>query len=381
MQKPRILCVDDEPRVLESLTLVLERQFRVVTAAGGPEALSILAGDRDFAVVISDMRMPEMDGARFLEKVEALAPTSVRLLLTGQSDLDTAIRAINHGRIFRFLSKPCPPAIMSEALAAAIRQHELLVSEQVLLQDTLVGSIEALCEVLAMADPVSYGRAQRLKRHAAELAAATACPDSWQIEMAAMLSRLGYVSLPGDVLERFHAGKPLTPAEDLMVARVPEVTESLLRHIPRLEPVRAMLRELAAPPPVPPVAESRGTAVLRIVADFDALVSGDSTPGRALDIMRGRTGAYASDLLGEFSRLHSDADERLEVREIERSALRCGMILADDLRLRTGAVLVARGYCVTESLLSRLRNLDRNALRQSPRVIVARAAEPSKPRN
>jgi hypothetical protein len=319
-------------------------------------------------VIISDMRMPEMDGAQFLEQVGTLAPTAVRMLLTGQSDLDTAIRAINQGKIFRFLTKPCPPAAMTEALESALRQHELLVSERVLLQNTLVGSIEALSEVLAMADPVSHGRAQRLKRLAAGLTTATACPDSWQIEMAAMLSRLGYVSLPGDVVEKIHAGTPLAPAEELMLARVPEVTENLLRHIPRLEPVRKLLRELAAPPG----ADSPGTAVLRIVADFDTLTSGDATPEHALEVMRGRSGVYATDLLAAFSRLHGDADQRLEIREIERSALRCGMILADDLRLRTGAVLVARGYCVTESLLARLRNLDRHALSQSPRVVVTR---------
>lgn len=362
--KPALLCVDDEPRLLESLTLTLERRFRVRTATSGPLALQVLQEDPDIAVIISDMRMPDMDGAELLQRAEPLAPTAVRMLLTGQADVETAIRAINQGRIFRFLTKPCPPAAMAEALDAALRQHELLVAEKVLLQDTLLGSIRALCEVLGMADPLSFGRAQRMQRHAAQLAAGR--DDAWQVEMAAALSQLGHVSLPEAVVRKLHVGQALAPAEETMLAGVPAVTEGLLRHIPRLEPVRAILREATAPGPC----TSAGAAILRIVSDFETLTAGGEPAEVAVGVMRSRAGAYDAGFLAAFARLQGESAEPREIREVALASLRTGMILADDLRLKTGAVLVARGYCVTEGLLARLRNMDRGSLGNLPRVMV-----------
>ncbi|MBV9949331.1 MAG: response regulator, partial [Myxococcales bacterium] len=116
--KPRVLCVDDEPNVLEGLALSLRRGHDVVTAGGGEAGLEILGRDPTIAAVVSDMRMPGMDGATFLGKARALAPDATRVLLTGQTELDAAITAINEGRIFRFLTKPCPPAVLVPAVEA-----------------------------------------------------------------------------------------------------------------------------------------------------------------------------------------------------------------------------------------------------------------------
>ena len=103
----RILCVDDEPRVLEGIRRTLGMDFDVTTAEGGAQALALLIRRERFALTISDMRMPGMDGAAYLERAAQLAPDMVRILLTGQADMQAATRAINYGRIFRFLTKPC----------------------------------------------------------------------------------------------------------------------------------------------------------------------------------------------------------------------------------------------------------------------------------
>jgi DNA-binding NtrC family response regulator len=108
-ERTKILCVDDEPRVLEGLALHLGRIFEMVTATSGREGLEVLAGQGPFTVVLSDMRMPGMDGAAFLSKVRQAAPDTTRMLLTGDTDLQAAIAAVNEGQIFRFLTKPCAP--------------------------------------------------------------------------------------------------------------------------------------------------------------------------------------------------------------------------------------------------------------------------------
>ena len=125
--KPHILCVDDEPQVLESIKLNLRRSYSVSTALNGVEALTVLSQSQDIAVIVSDMRMPSMNGAVFLAKARQLAPDAVRMLLTGQSDIDTAIAAVNDGQIFRFLTKPCAPTVLLDAMAAAVTQQRLII--------------------------------------------------------------------------------------------------------------------------------------------------------------------------------------------------------------------------------------------------------------
>jgi EAL domain-containing protein (putative c-di-GMP-specific phosphodiesterase class I)/DNA-binding NarL/FixJ family response regulator len=127
--KPRVLLVDDDPRILAGLRRQLHQRFRVVTANSGPEALTTLSADDDFAVVVSDMRMPGMDGAAFLAQVRVASPRSTRVLLTGQTELNAAIRAINDGQIFRFLSKPCPPEVLERCLQEAVVRYRATLDD------------------------------------------------------------------------------------------------------------------------------------------------------------------------------------------------------------------------------------------------------------
>ena len=165
----RILLVDDEPLVLEGLARQLGWEFDVSTAQSGARALELVQSEGPFAVVISDMRMPNMDGAEFLERARALDPDMVRVLLTGQSDLLQAIRAVNHGQLFRFLSKPCPPDVLVPTIQDAVRQHRLLTAERELLEKTLRGSVQTLLDTLALAQPDTFGRARRVEQYVVEV--------------------------------------------------------------------------------------------------------------------------------------------------------------------------------------------------------------------
>src|SRR5581483_1037494 len=128
--RPRILCVDDEPYVLESLRDTLRRSFDVLTAGGGPEALEKLnAEPGEYAVIISDMRMPVMSGSSFLRESRRIAPDAARILLTGYADLDAAISAVNDAQLFRFLTKPCEPEQLLRACTAGLLQHRLQTAE------------------------------------------------------------------------------------------------------------------------------------------------------------------------------------------------------------------------------------------------------------
>src|SRR5690606_11680562 len=112
----------------------LSTRMDVETASNGPEALTLIENSEPFAVVISDMGMPGMDGTTFLEKVRQATPDSVRMILTGQAELESTIAAVNLGRIFRFLTKPCKSDELLASVEAGIEQYELVVSRKELLE-------------------------------------------------------------------------------------------------------------------------------------------------------------------------------------------------------------------------------------------------------
>jgi DNA-binding NtrC family response regulator len=114
----RILMVDDESKVLSGYELLLHKEFQIDTAVGGAAALSALEATGPYAVVVSDMHMPEMNGAQLLARIKHLAPDTIRIILTGNADIQNAVSAVNEGSIFRFLTKPCDKETLGKALSA-----------------------------------------------------------------------------------------------------------------------------------------------------------------------------------------------------------------------------------------------------------------------
>jgi DNA-binding NtrC family response regulator len=118
--KPRLLFVDDEQRVLNSMRIMFRKQFDLFLASHGAEALDIVKR-QDIDVIIADHRMPQMTGVEVLTKVRALSPRTVRILLTGYADLDAIEGSINDGEVFRFLTKPCAPDQLRETISLAAK--------------------------------------------------------------------------------------------------------------------------------------------------------------------------------------------------------------------------------------------------------------------
>jgi response regulator RpfG family c-di-GMP phosphodiesterase len=357
--KPRVLCVDDEPHVLEGLRDLLCRRFDVRIAPGGVEGLELLhAEPESFALVISDMRMPGMAGAEFLRAAREVAPYATRMLLTGHADLEAAIRAVNGARLFRFLTKPTDARELMDACDAALAQHRLQTAERDLLEQTVRGSVDALAEVLALANPAAFGRAGRVKALAGKLARAAELANWWEVEVAAMLADIGAVTLPQATAERLYAGARLTAEETGMVRRVPMVTRHLLAKIPRLEGVIEILAKHEKPcSGEDPRSEDwvpLGARVLRIAYDFAVLESGGSDPRIALGAMRARR-VYDEELMSTFAGLVGATVA--QVRELSVAELRDGMTLAEDVRSTGGVLLVARGQRVSDQLVERLANL------------------------
>ncbi len=373
MSLPRILCVDDEERVLAGLALSLRKAYEVLTATGAEAAFQLLRAHRDIAVVVSDMRMPGMDGAAFLQRVREQFPTATRILLTGDAGRDAAIRAVNEGQIFRFLTKPCPPQALCSAVEAGLMQHRLILAERAVLQETLLGCIQALTDVLAITNFIAFGRASRLRRLAMQLADRLGCGDFWQLAAAAMLSQVGYISLPIDLVDKVYRGERLTEAEETLVSGVPEVATRLLQSIPRLEPVVQVLQALSwSDELMARKADTMiGTAarILGLVIAYDDLIAQDSSATESVQALRSRSARFGVPLIDALA---EQVGAESGVPQLVTMALRhvqVGMTLMQDVRTSMGTLLVAKGYEVTESFRQRMPNFGPDLLGEQVRVL------------
>jgi len=375
---PKVLCVDDEVRVLDGMSLYLRKEYRVFTANSGQLGLKTLADVDGVAVVISDMRMPNMDGATFLKQVMKTYPNTTRILLTGEPGREAAVSAVNEGQIFRFLTKPCSPDQVKAALEAGVTQHRLMMAEKVLLQETLIGCIKSLIDVLAITNPVAFGRTNRVKRLATEFGEHIGYKGFWQLEASAMLSQLGYISLPVELVEKVYYGERLTPEEKILASGVPQVANKLLGHIPRLEPVLQileMINEEVKPGPAAtkPLADGMvktGAQILRLVLDYDGLLAQGHSSDVVMQTLRTQPKYQGLQLADRFAEFVGAGSGETEIQELPLRIVQPGMVFLDDLRSPMGTLLVPKGFEVTPVFLERMRNFGTGILADKVKVLV-----------
>ncbi len=350
----RILCVDDEPNVLAGLERTLFDAYDVTTATSGAEALEIVEEEEPFAVIISDMRMPEMDGATFLSKARQLVPDTVRMLLTGYSEVDAAIAAINDGQVFRFLCKPCPEPVLRSALSAAERQYSLIRAERQLLEDTLNGAVRALVDTLSLAAPLAFQQSASLQRLITHMVEELGEEEPWQYNLAAMLAPIGCITLPTDVVARAYAGGKLSAVEEAMVKKHPEAGRILLERIPRLHNVAAMVAHQYGPlPRDAPTEVAKGSAMLRLANEIQSKLR------RGIDLGQAITEAKEKkvhphqllDALGSYREEELGGERIINVAD-----LKAGMVVLEDVCAANDSVLIAKGRVVDEMLIRRLEN-------------------------
>jgi response regulator RpfG family c-di-GMP phosphodiesterase len=356
MPLARVLCVDDEPKLLEGLGRFLVGKCTLVTACNGDEALKIVAAREKFDVVVSDMNMPGMTGAELLKECRRLSPDTVRVLLTGETDMDVAIKAVNEGHLFRFLTKPCPSRTFVDTVMAAIEQYRLITAERVLLDQTLVGSVRAMTEVLELANPGAFGAKSRQHERARAVAAHLKVSNAWHVEVASMLSQVGYVVLPDELLHKLRTGATLDATEREMLARVPAVAKRIFSLIPRLELVRDVLEQQEALFAMGGEAIPIGARILKALSDLGAEEQRAPDTTVALAFLRAKRGHYDPQVLDAIAAVC--APKPPPIQEIALEQLTAGMVLAANVLTRSHVLLVARGAVVTPQLIERLRNYD-----------------------
>jgi response regulator RpfG family c-di-GMP phosphodiesterase len=381
----KILLVDDEPNVLSGYQRLLHQTFKTDTAVGGAAAIRAIRTQGPYGVVLSDMRMPEMDGIELLTRVKSLAPDTIRIMLTGYADVKTALSAVNEGNIFRFLTKPCSQEILAAALTAGLTQYRLVTSEKELLERTLTGSLAVLTDVLGVANPAAFSRGMRLRRYMVHVVNKLSMANRWKFEIAAMLSQLGCVTMVPETIDAMYAGEQLSPKEQALYDTHPKVASDLLKHIPRMESVAWMIAHQNQPITVDGDIGDRekadmrlGAELLQVVLAFDTLV---------------RRGQSRSEAASRLTRQHRDLDSRImmalvevepedsekEVRTCRIEELLPGMIIDKEVRTETGVLVVAKKQEVTPSVVLKLKNYyEKGCIIGDIVIAAALAAAPSK---
>ena len=261
------------------------------------------------------------------------------------TEITTALLSLSAGALA--LRKVTPGAMtlgptLAAAIAGAVAQHRLITSEKVLLEHTLVGTIRALAEVLALSHPEAFGAVWRRHSRARSVAEKLGLADAWYVEVASMLAAVGYVVLPGDVTVKVHAGQALDSAELGMAEQIPDVIERVLSHIPRLEKVREVLKHSKVAHVAKAAARAGsvplGARILDALQDLSVL---EVQQGDTLLALKALQEAKNHDA-ALISAISAVCEQYLpEIRALELKEVRVGYVLATDVMAVKGALLTS----------------------------------------
>lgn len=362
--KSKILLVDDEPRVLDGYRRNLRKRYEIETAQSAAEGLEKFASDGPFAVVVSDYRMPGMDGIEFLGRVNKEFPDTTRVMLTGQADLEASIAAVNLGRVYRFLTKPCDPETLAVTLTDGIEQYRLIQAERELLEGTLRGTVSMVTDVMGLVDPDGHAQASRIRDTVEGTVRALGLTSTWEFGIAATLSQLGTITLAPGLVEKLRSGTPLSEDEERMARRHPDAAFNLISNIPRLEGVAAMIKGHLEPDDESPAdlslsadedAVALGALLLNLAVEYDRHTQRGASRGTAFAQMRQRTSPpVVGVVLDAMESLHA-VDEVWQVEQHALATVTVGMVTAQPVLAPNGSLLMPEGRSLTAPMIERLK--------------------------
>ncbi len=400
-----ILCVDDEPNILSALRrLFRSTGYRILLAGDGPQALDALAKE-PVDLVISDMRMPGMDGSQLLEQVRQRWPEITRVLLTGYADVKSTIAAINRGEIYRYINKPWNDDEMLLMVQQAFERHALqderrrlealtktqndelkalnasleskvsartaeLAAATERLKKNYLNSIKVVSNLIELRGGPINGHARKV----ADLARRTAQQmglngaDTHEVFIAGLLHDIGHIGMSESLLA---CSVPLMSVEDKAAyVKHPVLGEQALMPLDDMRGVAALVRShherpdgQGYPDGLTGEAIPLGARILAVVDAYDDLQSGHliRTPLSAEEarimLQRGRGSQYDAAAVDALFQVLSPArrEKAPQCIELSLDALQAGMVLGRDLRSPEGVMLLATDHVLTADLIQRIR--------------------------
>ncbi len=353
----QILFVDDDASLLSTMKRNLSLEFTVQTAEGGEVALEMVNQQGDYAVVVVDMQMPKMNGIQTIASLRQRMPNAVFVMLTGNQDLTTAIQAVNDGRVFRFLTKPCQVFEISAAIQAAQQQHNLIIAEKELLSGTFAGAINLMTDVIEMQEErhVDTGR---MAEALVDLAARMQIEIGWEEKVAARIFLVGIAMLGPEDSIKFVSLDPTTAEHKAMFARICKKSASMLARLPRLGWIVDLLKHV----PNADYYESgcdrieSGALLLRIVFYWNFLTNKGLCVEAATGVIENIMPDLSSRMIQSMQCLHDNHDAHM-LTKIAIGKLQPGMIPYENIAVPRGGFAVAKGRVLTETMIQNLRQM------------------------
>jgi len=362
-----VLIVDDisENRlILEELLKNLGHKYSSVE--NGQEAVDLLK-EKKFDLILLDIMMPVMDGYKTLEFIkndQNLKYIPV-IMITTVDEMDSIIKCIQLGAE-DYLPKPFEPEILKARIDNSLTKLNYFKLEKDLLEKTLSGSIKILLEILAITNPYIYGKSSRIRRLAKMIAEDINVNDLWNIEIASMLSQVGCITIPTDILERYSMAKALSPKEREMFEKHPEVSYSLLSKLPRLEKVAEIIKYQnknydGTGYPHDEIKESQipiEARILRVVLDFDLINSQDINPLKTVEKLNENKGHYDVTVMTSLEKVILGENKK-EIKTVKIFQLDQTMIAAEDIATTNGMKIAGKGQEMTLTIIERIKNINR----------------------
>ena len=363
-----VLVVDDTVDNIDVLRSILGEKYKVKVALNGQKALNI-AKKRPPDIILLDIMMPGMDGYEVCRRLKDNPATKKIpvIFVTAKGEVEDETKGFELGAV-DYIVKPVSPPIVR----ARVKTHlELKNSRQYieqLLSKTLLGSIKLLTDILAFVNPRRFSQAARLKRYAHDISMYLGLPDIWRIEIAALLSHIGIVTIPTQILNKVEKKIRLSAGERQLYATYPSMGHDLLENIPRMESAAKMIAHQQDTLCIPTTSgnpldwdiEELGGQILKVVIEYDHLIMKGKNSKAAIIELRNRGGLYPPfllDALLESQRVIKSPktdEEVLSKTVVNVTDLRSGMILEDDLVTEDGTVIIFKGNEISSSMLNLL---------------------------
>jgi len=356
-----ILVIDGDTNLLRGAESALRGIAPVRTAANSEDAMLALRDTGTYAVILCALSLKGIESGLLQSWLRELHPNSVRLLMVGKENMRVLSNAINVAAPFRLLAKPFTAESLRHSTIDAMAEYSRAMAEHAIIEETLHGSLEAIAAMLAVVQPAAFGRAVRLRRMATLLADKIGIPDKWEIQIAALLSQFGTLSLPGELVERICHNHPIAAAENAQLLAAVDATLHLLEPIPRMARVCEILKRIELVPARDlhgdrhPQLTGDAERVLTLAIDFDALCAEHGSADEALRVMESHLVRYHAPYFDALRELVGVPNAATLV-DVPLADVRVGQVFAADVRSPNDLLLVARGQPVTPPLLFKIRN-------------------------
>lgn len=358
----RILIVDDnEMNRVVLRDFIVAMDYKPMLAEDGAEAIERLKKDPPDLMLL-DIMMPNVDGfgvLSFMKRTPKLSSLPV-IVISAVDQIDNVVRCIEAGAD-DYLSKPFNPTVLRARIKTSLQKHSLIRKNKELLEKTLGGSLKILMDVLSLVNPAAFGRASRLKRTVRLVAIQMHQTNVWELEVAAMLSQIGCITVPPEILGKVNRGEPLTSSEAKTYWEHPKIGHDLMANLPNFEAIAEYIRcqhmDLQSTSALKQTRKNEeipyGAKLLRLALDYDGLVSSGQKPEWAIMALKKKAKKYDPEILSALEKV-VQYDFQRKIRDVPFEELHSGMAFAEDVYDESGTLLLSRGQQISPAVRMRL---------------------------